>query len=551
MRFARAYRQLRAFRQLHAPQEDGGRLIEPAWSSLPEIVANSAQPRTATSIEILGKPLDVLASAARGHLLEQARRYTSQYCDLDAPVDEPNAPIVMAGHQPQLFHPGVWYKNFALARLAAEAGATAVNLIIDSDLCRETSIRVPTGSGEAVYAVDVPFDEPAADVPFEERRTASDELLGSFAERVSQALEPLVAEPLVRTYWPMALARHREEPNLGRCLAQGRHGMEREWMRDKPFRPALEIPQSVVCQSDEFRTFAAHILANLASFVAAHNGALADYRHAHRLRSHSHPVPDLAMDDDWQEAPFWIWSTADPARRAVYARREAGEVVLTDRRQFTSRLRFSADGSATSAVEQLAALETDGVKLRTRALTTTLFARVVLSDFFIHGIGGAKYDEVTDQIVRTFFGIEPPEYGVVSATLRLPVAHETTTADAERQIARQLRDLTFNPDRHVDPAIVSASQLSTVSGAIEEKRRWIATRKTVANALQRHQAIVAANVALQPVVARQRSALGNQLADLHRRQRVARVLENREYAFCLFPESTLQGLLLDSWGTSP
>ena len=52
----------------------------------------------------------------------------------------------MAGHQPQLFHPGVWYKNFVLEQLAAEHGGTAINLVIDSDAMRTAAIRVPTGS---------------------------------------------------------------------------------------------------------------------------------------------------------------------------------------------------------------------------------------------------------------------------------------------------------------------------------------------------------------------------------------------------------------------
>ena len=55
-------------------------------------------------------------------------------------------------------------------------------------------------------------------------------------------------------------------------------------------------------------------------------------------------------------------------------------------------------------------LEAEGFKVRTRALTTTLFARLFLADLFIHGIGGAKYDELTDAILRRFYGFEPPRF---------------------------------------------------------------------------------------------------------------------------------------------
>ena len=35
---------------------------------------------------------------------------------------DPDAPIVMTGHQPELYHPGVWVKDFLVDRLAEETG---------------------------------------------------------------------------------------------------------------------------------------------------------------------------------------------------------------------------------------------------------------------------------------------------------------------------------------------------------------------------------------------------------------------------------------------
>ena len=40
-------------------------------------------------------------------------------------------------------------------------------------------------------------------------------------------------------------------------------------------------------------------------------------------------------------------------------------------------------------------LRESGVKIRPRAILTTLYSRLFLSDLFIHGIGGAKYDAWT------------------------------------------------------------------------------------------------------------------------------------------------------------
>ena len=68
-------------------------------------------------------------------------------------------------------------------------------------------------------------------------------------------------------------------------------------------------------------------------------------------------------------------------------------------------LPLTPDGEACCAVERLRELPAGSIRLRTRALTTTMFSRFLLGDLFIHGIGGAKYDELGDEIARRFFGI--------------------------------------------------------------------------------------------------------------------------------------------------
>ncbi len=85
----------------------------------------------------------------------------------------------------------------------------------------------------------------------------------------------------------------------------------------------------------------------------------------------------------------------------------------------------------------MAGLEAEGFKVRTRALTTTLFARLFLADLFIHGIGGGKYDELTDAIVRRFYGFEPPRYLVLSATRWLPLPSFPVTSDDRWQTGPQ------------------------------------------------------------------------------------------------------------------
>jgi hypothetical protein len=448
--------------------------------------------------------------------------------------------MVLGGHQPQLFHPGVWFKNFVLSSIAQARGAVAVNLLIDSDTIKTASIRVPGGSARQPILETVPFDRPGDEIPFEERRIEDAELFRRFGDKVKRAIAPFVPDPLVEQLWPLALERQKACDNLGQCIAQARHQLEGAWGLQ-----TLELPQSELCRLPAFHWFTAHLLAHLPRLWEIHNTALAEYRRVHHLRSKSHPVPDLASEGDWLEAPFWMWTADGPCRRHVFARQEGDRIVLSDRAGLEATLDLVPDATADRAVEQLAALEERGVKLRTRALITTMFARLMLSDLFLHGIGGAKYDQLTDQLIARFFGLRPPNFMTVTATLRLPIAHAPIAPDALREIDQTLRGLRYHPERHLELSQVPEADRATARRLIDQKIEWIQRPKTFQNARARHVGITEANAALQPYLEPRREALLAEHTARERRLRAEAILASREYAFCLFPESSLRSRLMN------
>jgi hypothetical protein len=384
------------------------------------------------------------------------------------------------------------------------------------------------------------FDKPANEVPYEERIVLDPAVLGTFAERVSAAISPLVRDPMVASLWPFVMERNAGQANLGLRLAQGRHAFEETWNNQ-----TLELPQSAVCQMPEFAWFVAHLLAELPRFRTAYNEALALYRRAHRMRNRAHPVPDLAATDGWIEAPFWIWTASDPQRRPLFVRRTRDEVIITDRATQKVSLPITTEGSLSAAAEQLTALASRGVKLRTRALSTTLFARLVLGDLFLHGIGGAKYDQVTDEIVRLFFGIDPPVFAAVSATLRLPILCKTQHSAAAGQWEQRLRELRYHPEHFVTCDSRAGADPCPVGRLIAAKRRWVETPKTPENARERHLAITGVNEQLQPYVAPLREKIEQERLDIQQHKRREAVLRSREYSFCLYPREQFDRLLTD------
>lgn len=469
---------------------------------------------------------EALQELARAELADAARTYTATYRD----VPEPTAagPLILTGHQAELFHPGVWFKNFVLSRLAAEHGGTGIHLVIDTDEFHTPGIRVPTGSVKEPRVETVAFDSLAPVVPVEARTVSDHSAMESFAERVSVAVSPLVAGPLVRQWWPRVLeAVQRNEGLLGLAIAQARHQLEGEWGC-----ATLEIPMSQCCEFQSFHQFCGSMLHDAARVREAYNAALASYRIAHRLRSDAQPMPDLAEQDDWIETPFWVWTEDAPRRQPLFVQENTSQLRLSDRAGWSTTVDA---GSVETVGQQLGQLASHGVKLHTRALTTTLFARLLLGDVFLHGIGGAKYDEVADDVACRLWGAAPPPYLTLSATLRLPIEHHSEEPDELRKLHQELRHLEYHPERYERDSWTTESK-----AAAEAKRQAVATAKTPANAADRHREIVGANARMQSEVEHIRKRIVTRIAKVEQLFRSARVLDSREYSFCLFPEDNLR-----------
>src|SRR5262249_24519502 len=146
----------------------------------------------------------------------------------------------------------------------------------------------------------------------------------------------------------------------------------------------LELPQSAVCRTRAFASFFCYIAQRAPNFWAAHNGALAQYRKANGIRSAGRPIPDLTADGDWLELPFWIWQAPASKRRRLLVRIGSdGSIAL---RMGQGPVVGKIPRTDLCFQAAFTELEHRGVKIRTRALMTTMFARLFLCDLFIHGL---------------------------------------------------------------------------------------------------------------------------------------------------------------------
>ncbi|MFM7035549.1 MAG: hypothetical protein ACKOYJ_10290 [Planctomycetia bacterium] len=542
------------------PATSGGRVIDPPIApsadapgpSIETLVDNNRLLRAAFGTRIGDMKLWELIAATRREILTVAAEYSGSYRDVHRPSNMAEwiaQPIVMGGHQPELFHAGVWLKNFVLDAYARQLGGTAINLVIDTDRCARTSIDVPVGSPEEARFEKVPFDLPAPEMAWEERGILDADCFASFGRRASDLLRPLEPDPVLRRWWPLAVERADENHRLGLAIAQARHMLEERYGLE-----TLELPMSELVRLPTVMVFIGWLLANVRLLHEAYNGGLATYRAAHRERSLSRPMPDLAVrhDDpsegDWLEIPWWIWSREDPRRRRAFANLSTpGTLTISDMETLRVELPISPETSPSKWVDALSRMEEHAIRLRPRAIITTLVARMLIADVFVHGIGGAAYDQLTDEIVRRLTGCEPPRFAVVSGTLRLPVAGryegiERFDPEADLQeVHRVLRDLEFHPERHLLPV---DAQPQEVRDLVAEKRRWIDTHPTITLAKRRCREIRAANARLATHTRPFRDDLLARVGPLAQAMRARNVLASRTHPWCFFPEKTLKKFLL-------
>ena len=534
--------------RLSVPKASPSLFARPELSAAAELVRSNIDRLSGVEFDLQGRSFQRLRLEARWTVVNAAQDYTGRI--RGETIDDVSFDsLIVAGHQPALFHTGVWAKNFAISRLAKETNGRALNLIVDNDTHSNTRVRVPAGgSRDRLHFESADFDADRAAVPWEDSLVVDSERFDTFAERITRTMRAWNIEPIVNQGWQAARRVAGETRHLRDALTAARYSIEQQWGIDN-----LELPISHVCRQESFLWFAAHLLVNLPRFQAIHNEVLDEYRIVNRVRSQTHPVPALSQTDGWLEAPFWVWNAGDAQRRRVFARQSEKTLHLSDGKDEFCVLPITPEMDACCAVEAMMALEQHGIRFRTRALTTTLFSRLLFADLFIHGIGGAKYDEMSDRIIHRFYGLVPPGFQVISATIHLPFAEPFDIAtDTGDQLTRKQRDLRYNSQR-----VLENAQPPVVESLVSEKKRLIQAEQTKFDGPDDHSVnydrfleLRQINLELQKHTVNQQRAVAESLSELKQMQTANAAIQSREYSFCLYPEQQLRPFLTSVAGLS-
>lgn len=453
--------------KLQPPAADWGGLLEewiPEFDRLQE-VRRSARQRLVRNAEEFLLRLRTLADDA-------------DLPELHNPLltgDPADLPIVMTGHQPVVFHSGLTFKYETTQKFASGRQAIGVAVLIDTDqgdagqFCFPASAAgaaaagaatgnfaelsgndghpVTDGDGTAVALprVELQIESLAVSMGlYGHSRLKPAAKLEQFGAQLSERLKQFGQVPAgdrVRVAMSQyaQLAATRATTAEANSILRRQHGIG-----DR----LLELPLSAISAFPESLLLTADILKQSRRFAAAYNSALDVFRDEHGIRNTANPFPNLKITGDTCELPFWVISHNRRTRHVLEVQSEGNVTRLLA----NNRVVDTFAGSITP--EALEPMLLQNICIVPRGALITAFLRLLFSDLFVHGTGGARYDRFTDEFIRSWWNVEPSAFTVASASRYLFPQAQAELRRLET-IQSELRDLQYNPQRHFESGVFS------------------------------------------------------------------------------------------------
>lgn len=302
----------------------------------------------------------------------------SQGISVAAPHVEPfdyTQSIVMAGHQPVIYHPGLLFKNEHLSCFARDNKALAINVIIDTDegdagklvwpLRQADSLALKSDTLSSSDGVFASQQVVSADQTRELFQVMSGDLTTSGLQRAAETAAAVSSLYQKLADQPIAVA----------------NSLVRWHFENRAY---LEVPLSHLLRIGVVREVLLSWVNDYERLVSTYNSTLEAFRSDHKIKNPANPFPNMRIDSTSVEAPFWLVGSKD--RSPLVITRAAPPHVESDS------------------------------YIAPRGSIVTLLLRGFCADFFVHGKGGGKYDPFVDRFAEAYLGVSLPQFVVASST---------------------------------------------------------------------------------------------------------------------------------------
>jgi hypothetical protein len=532
------------------PKNNREIFIKPAYDDIPRLIDLNRERFKSYGFDINGIPFSEFRERVRSETLKKAGEYTEKIKSLCSKLNiagienlpciddayKSGMDIIETGHSPILAHPGVLIKHGLVNSIAKKAKAIGINLVVDNDVCHDDCLNIPDIKGLDSSVERIEFLPGLYNLAFEEIRYTDSTQLTAFKESVLKVLHNPDMKKTFEDFINPVIRLSGETLQFTDLFTSARHAFLLKFGIGN-----LEIPVSLISEADPFLNFFLHITANAKSFVDIYNAKLGEYRRLKKISSRANPLPDLMEKGYVVELPFWIWGEGE-LRKDLYASvADNRRISIICEDKIVDHFDFGEDGNlsgnSSENLRRLKDLISKGVKIRPKAIVNTMYSRMFLSDLFIHGIGGAKYDLITDEIIREFFGVEPPVYAAVSATLYLPYKPFDVSGEDVNELKHVIKDMGYNPDKYASGAVMEDAGMKSM---VSEKRELI--DKEVHESEEKHRVferLKELNALMKEEISPLVEEKEKELEELEKKIRYNSIVTDREYPFCIYPESIL------------
>jgi hypothetical protein len=421
-------------------------------------------------------------------------------------------PVIATGHQTLLWHPGILAKYLVTDAFAQAHDVATANLVVDQHVGEFGAFEIPVRKPDGSLGVrklelckcrpDVPMGRHAAFTPPQ----LPDELIRS-------AAIPSVAEG-VRNIFVAAQA-HRDAPNAALQMAAAIADLMDAHSNQALARAMTDITATALVNTSLARAIMQRMIDDPQRCAACYNRAVAAVPEA--------GIGPLMIRDDYVELPVWrigedgrrMRGYDSDVERVLEATSDESAVNGHDARHSSFVIRHSLD-------------------LLPRALFMTALVRLGMCDLFIHGTGGAAYDQAMEVWIKDWLDIDVGSIAIVSATLLLPLmaqGEQRLDVDVERQGARRLWH-DPEPNGSSSPNAIKRTMLAEID-------------RLPRNSPQRKAAFLAMHERMQQMRGERRSFIDDAQQRVERAKRQAadwRIAQRRDWAFALYPREMLEEL---------
>jgi len=371
----------------------------------------------------LDRNISVLADVggrreSRRELLCIARSFTEDVTKKRRAVGT-SEEVIATGHQPVWGHCGIWIKDVMACRLADAVGGTVLHIVVDHDVC-DTGILLPRlNNGGGHERVDI---EAGQAVVGAEWRECPDE------ERVEAFVDAVVGWDhggLCSDIW--SGWRHGRDGGVEEFSSVAELIVYLQWLlNDAMGLNMLYLPVSRLCESDAFLDFACRLIVDAERFARSYNAARAEQMSELGLGKQQ-SVRRLLVGKGHNpvEVPLWVVGEGGE-RGTLYVEATAdGDLIWCN----GVRLGVVDLAGGGGALKEILSLW--GRRLRPKAVILTLFVRLFLAGWFVHGVGGGRYEYIVDRIMEDYFGISGVGFGVATTSVKFAEAEGCGTAGRE------------------------------------------------------------------------------------------------------------------------